>query len=145
MPRRPNLKRRLQIAELRAQGLSYGLIGQKLDVSRQCVHELLRRTEPLALIFITCCVCHDKIRQWRGRRPHPVFCRDCLPSDATFGQRLRTFRVAAGLTTRALAARAGIAGSSVSVYERGSQEPSEEHRAKLVRVIGQADGTDRTE
>jgi hypothetical protein len=106
--RPPDHKRRLVIVKLRAKGLSYRLIGQRLGVTRQCVHELLKKTDPVGLTWIACCACGRKIMRWRGTRPDPVFCLACLPSDATFGQRLRAYRVAAGLTGMALKARAGL-------------------------------------
>jgi transcriptional regulator with XRE-family HTH domain len=132
----PNLKRRLQMAELRAKGLTYRQIGERLGVTRQCVHGLLRKTDPDGLTYIACCICRRKITRWRGTRPAHVFCVKCLPSDAPFGQRLRTYRVAASLTTMALAAQAGIAIGSIFAYERGAQQPDQQNRAKLVQVLG---------
>jgi DNA-binding CsgD family transcriptional regulator len=138
MPRgpRPDMKRRRQISNLRAQGLSYRLIGQKLGVSRQCAHALLRTTDPEGLTSIVCCTCGRRIAAWRGPRPGKVFCLVCLPEDASVGHKIRAYRVAAGLSTRALAQLARIAVSSIGNYERGLQSPSEQNRAKLSQVLG---------
>jgi hypothetical protein len=134
MPRgqRPNVERRLQVSKLRAQGLSYRLIGQILGVTRQCVHALLRSTDPEGLTYIACCVCGVKITRWRGPRPDPVFCPSCLPADASLAQKIRSYRVALGLTYAALAARTGISVGSIIAYECG-QRPGPRNGAKLSR------------
>jgi transcriptional regulator with XRE-family HTH domain len=133
--RRPNLKRRLQIAKLRAKGLSYRQIGQRLGVSRQCVHALLRSTDAEGLTCITCCVCGHKIARWRGTRPHTVFCPSCLPPNASLAQKIRSYRVALGLTCSALAERTGVSVGSIIAYECG-QRPGPRNGAKLSRVLG---------
>jgi transcriptional regulator with XRE-family HTH domain len=140
MPRgqRPNVERRLQVSKLRAQGLSYRLIGQILGVTRQCVHALLRSTDPEGLTYIACCVCGVKITRWRGPRPDPVFCPSCLPADAALAQKIRSYRVALGLTWSALAERTGMSVGSIIAYERG-QRPGPRNGAKLSRVLGVED------
>src|SRR5690242_8489666 len=122
--RRPNLKRRLQIAKLRAKGLSYRQIGEQLGVSRQCIHALLKKTNWVDLGCVVCRVCARKIVRWRGTKSRSIYCLSCLPSDAPFGDHLRSHRVSAGLTTRALAARTGLAMNSINNYEGGVQQPS---------------------
>src|SRR5947209_11389108 len=99
----PKLKRHRLIAKLRATGMSYRKIGERLGVTRQCVHATLKKSGPVGLASIVCCACGRKIGPRRGLSPDPVFCLSCLPSDASFGQRLRAYRVAAGLTQRTLA------------------------------------------
>jgi len=49
---------------------------------------------------------------------------------------LRRARLRAGLTLRALAARAGTSHSTLAAYERGSKVPSVETLARIVRAAG---------
>jgi DNA-binding XRE family transcriptional regulator len=132
----PDLKRHSLIAKLRASGMSYRKIGERLGVTRQCVHATLKRSGPVGLASIVCCACGRKIGPRRGLSPDPVLCLSCLPSDASFGQRLRAYRVAAGLTQRTLAAQAGLDSSSVTGYESGKYLPRKQALAKLIRVLG---------
>ena len=66
----------------------------------------------------------------------PVFCMACLPPDATFGQRLKARRLAAGLTLEALAKQAGIHYQRIGNYEQGRKQPKWDTLAKLIRVFG---------
>lgn len=49
---------------------------------------------------------------------------------------LRRARLRAGLTLRALAARAGTSHSTLAAYERGRKVPSVETLARIVRAAG---------
>jgi len=51
------------------------------------------------------------------------------------GERIRTFRVAEGLTQQQLAARAGLTQSAISSYESGRAEPSLETLRQLARAL----------
>ena len=66
----------------------------------------------------------------------PVYCLDCLPRDATFGQRLKTPRLSAGLTLAGLERRCGVGRMLLSSYECGRSEPAWQSVAKLIRVLG---------
>jgi transcriptional regulator with XRE-family HTH domain len=125
------------MAELRATGLTYREIGERLGVTRQCVHGLLNKALRQRLTYIACCVCrHTIITGWRGPGPDPVFCVACLPSDGTFGQRLRAHRVAKGLTAFALGAKAGVSSSTIIAYELGKHRPNAQNRAKVSQALG---------
>jgi DNA-binding XRE family transcriptional regulator len=124
------------MAKLRATGLSYRKIGQRLGVTRQCIHATLKKSGPVGLASIVCCACGRQIGPRRGVSPDPVFCLGCLPSDASFGQRLRAYRVAAGLTQRTLAAQVDLNSTSIIGYERGKYLPRTQTLAKLIRVLG---------
>jgi transcriptional regulator with XRE-family HTH domain len=56
---------------------------------------------------------------------------------ATFAERLRALRQAAGLTRQELAARAGMGAATVAAYEQGRRQPVPSTRADLARVLGQ--------
>jgi DNA-binding XRE family transcriptional regulator len=139
----PDVERRRLMLELRQQGLSLGAIGERLGVTRQCVHSALRRireaeTDP----GITCCRCGQRVAQRLGpmRASDPVFCRACLTRmpGATFAERLRSFRLAAGLTQKDLATRSGVDETLICNYERGRHYPRPDRLAKLERVTGRA-------
>jgi transcriptional regulator with XRE-family HTH domain len=66
----------------------------------------------------------------------PVYCVGCLPRDATFGQRLKTRRLTAGLTLRGLEKRCGVERMLLSSYECGRSEPAWQSVAKLIRLLG---------
>jgi transcriptional regulator with XRE-family HTH domain len=55
-----------------------------------------------------------------------------------FGQRLKTQRLAKGLTLMALGERTGIAWNLLSKYERDLVEPKFCSLIKLIRVLGVA-------
>jgi transcriptional regulator with XRE-family HTH domain len=57
---------------------------------------------------------------------------------ATFAQRLRSLRVARGLTRPALARLSGLDPSHLSLYERGRVQPRPATLARLARVLGPA-------
>lgn len=54
---------------------------------------------------------------------------------AGFGQRIRSYRKAKGLTQEALARRAGVTTSTVSRYERGTQRPGRAAVHALAAVL----------
>jgi transcriptional regulator with XRE-family HTH domain len=64
----------------------------------------------------------------------PVYCLPCLPDDATFGQRLRAYRVAARLTHAELALRIGVPTATIWCWEQG-RLPTPANVAKLIRVL----------
>jgi transcriptional regulator with XRE-family HTH domain/DNA-binding CsgD family transcriptional regulator len=133
--RPPDHKRREQLAKLRARGLTFRQIGQRLGVSRQCIHALLKRTNSEDLGCVVCCACRRQIVRWQGTKPRSVWCLSCLDSEVPFSEHLRSHRVATGLTTRALAAQTGLSMSSISAYEGGVQQPSRPSFAKLLQVL----------
>ena len=67
-----------------------------------------------------------------------VWCLACLAKrlQATFGQRLKAHRLAAGLTLTALERRSGVDLSSISAYECERSQPKWETLAKLIRILG---------
>ena len=68
----------------------------------------------------------------------PALCLACLAErpDAPFADRLKTCRLAAGLTVEQLAARSGVPAHTIHAAERGCCWPRWERVAKLVRVLG---------
>jgi transcriptional regulator with XRE-family HTH domain len=68
----------------------------------------------------------------------PPYCLSCLARhpEATFGERLRAHRLAAGLTGEALADRAGLVQERVAAYESDCMAPQWPNLVKLVGVLG---------
>ncbi len=69
---------------------------------------------------------------------NPVWCLRCLVKhpNATFCQRLKAHRLAAGLTLAALERRSGLGRSLISGYECDRSEPKWRSLAKLIRALG---------
>jgi transcriptional regulator with XRE-family HTH domain len=127
------------MARLRAKGLTFQQIGDKLGVTRQAVEDMLERANAKAMT-VACCRCQVVI--WTGRRNiannSPTLCLTCLAKTpwATFGQRLKAVRVAAGLTLRELGEKAGVCWESLSHYEIDRSEPRWSTIEKLIRTLG---------
>src|SRR5437868_11972184 len=96
--RRPDLRRREQMVKLRAAGLSLAQIGERLGISRQRVQKALSLSGKLRVVPIRCQKYSKVITRLHtvANNNFPVYCLDCLPQDATFGQRLKTRRLSAG-------------------------------------------------
>jgi transcriptional regulator with XRE-family HTH domain len=139
--RKPDLKRRAEIARLRDRGLSLSEIGRRVGISKQGVFEALsreRRTLPLRRV--PCSGCRTKIAS-AGALPSDVgqaLCLSCLGGrpDAPFAARLKAFRLAAGLLKAELAHRAGVSSMTIHHYETGAREPRWSQLAPLVRALG---------
>jgi transcriptional regulator with XRE-family HTH domain len=136
--RKPDLQRRQRTLALRAEGLSVREIGRRLGVSRQTVCNDLKPAGPLAAMSARCADCGQAVGPGvyppRGR----AFCPDCLGRhpDAPFGTRLRSLRLAAGLTAQALGERAGMWAHTICAYEGGHKQPGWAVLCRLGRVLG---------
>jgi transcriptional regulator with XRE-family HTH domain len=133
--RRPNLPRRRAVLHLRQQGWTLPAIAARLGVTRQSVRYLL--TE-LRRGSVRCARCHVTIPTLEGSaRVVGVLCRGCLAAaDVSFGQRLFSLRIAAGLTQAELARQARITTLTVSMAERGRHAPHRRTRERLFACLG---------
>src|SRR5262249_51776338 len=106
-----------------------------LGVTRQSVRFLL--TE-LQRGFVSCARCRVTIPTSEGSaRVVRVLCQGCLAAaDVSFGQRLLSLRVVAGLTQAELARRARITTLTVSLAERGRHVPRRRTRERLLACLG---------
>ncbi len=138
--RRPNRQRRRLMVELRDLGLTYQQIGERLGMTHQAVQQALRYTGNARLVAIRCLECKAILTHLRTVKENngAVYCFACLPADATFGQRLKTLRLAKGLTLMTLGERTGIGWNLLSKYERDQVEPKCSNLMKLIRVLGVA-------
>jgi transcriptional regulator with XRE-family HTH domain len=138
--RRPKPDRRRQILRLRAAGLSLGQIARRLGVTKQLVHQNLMAAGAAGPVAVQCRACGAEfapVRHTPGS-DRAALCLACLAKwpGVPFGERLTSYRLAAGLTQAELARRAGLATSTVSGYERVGGVPREATLARLTRVLG---------
>jgi transcriptional regulator with XRE-family HTH domain len=138
--RKPNLRRRKEMVRLRAQGLSLAEIGRRLGVTRQCVQSALAALARPRAHSVPCAACGRDIVS-AGALPTDAgaaVCLRCLARrpGAPFAQRLKSCRLAAGLTKSELAKRARLTYNTVRQYEGGASEPRWKHLARLVSVLG---------
>ena len=74
-----------------------------------------------------------------NKTAHATFCLPCLAKhpEATFGDRLKAYRVAAGLTRSELAQLTGVQLTTIANYERSEGgDPQWSRMRRLVRVLG---------
>jgi lambda repressor-like predicted transcriptional regulator len=131
-------KRHRLIAQLRAAGMTYREIGERFGITWQAVQQSLRLSGNTRTVPIPCRKCKTVIAQMRAvnHTNALVYCMNCLPRGATFGERLKGRRLAAGLTLRALSRLSGLRLHLVSDYEQGRIQPKPATLAKLIRVLG---------
>jgi transcriptional regulator with XRE-family HTH domain len=140
--RKPNLKRRERIWRLRAAGLTLSQIGKRLGVSRQAVHNMLQGIERSRTRSrsVPCAACGQAIVS-AGALPSDAataLCLDCLGKrpEAPFGQRLKAYRLAAGLTKAELAVRCGLGRDAARKYEDQGVLPLVPTALRLVESLG---------
>jgi transcriptional regulator with XRE-family HTH domain len=141
--RRPDLERRRQAAALRSRGWTLARIGQRLGRSREGVRLLLRDAGSDAMLPpLLCSACRAVAapRPRGGRLAGPFYCRACLMKDPDIplGARIRSLRLAAGLSQPALAERAGITSATLRLLECHECNPSWPVLSGLLRVLGTA-------
>ena len=141
MPRgpKPDRKRWNQIARLRAEGLGLAEIGRRLGVRRQTVHWTLCAIRKARGRSVPCAGCGAAVAS-AGALPGDAgkaLCLGCLarrPGAATW-QRLKAFRLAAGLLQKELARKAGVRDEMVRRYEQGHYRPRTAALARLARAL----------
>ena len=138
---KPDHKRRRLIAELRAKGFSYGAIAERLGVTKQDVFSLLNRPQRHSAREAKCKVCNAVIVRGAvaGRTAQNTFCLPCLAKhpEAPFSERLKAYRVTAGLTRTELAERSGVRVANIAYYEKDpSVDPSWSKVLQMAQVLG---------
>ncbi len=138
--RKPNMERRRQVSELRAKGWSLAKIGEQLGISRQAVHVTLRSIHHPAKRLVTCRQCKMPIDPV-GVSPKEAgntMCLICVSKGprATFGQRLKAFRLAVGMTRTELSAGAELSESMIRYYEGDWGTPTVEGATRLAQALG---------
>jgi transcriptional regulator with XRE-family HTH domain len=139
--RKPDTARRKRAASLYARGLSLAQVGARLGCTRQTAHYLLRAAGVKTRweVPVLCACCGALVAQVHPTAPvDDSYCGPCLAArpDAPFGVRLRSRRLAAGLTQGGLARRAGVGTLAVYYYEAGRRRPTPPVLARLEAMLG---------
>jgi DNA-binding XRE family transcriptional regulator len=137
----PDYARRRLIAELRAKGMTYAAIGNRLGVTLQCVHSIIDNEKQKNAREAKCKHCGTVVARGRvaNKTARAILCPSCLASRPAvpFSQRLRSCRVAAGLTRNELAQRSGVKVATIAYYESVvARRPQPETVRMLARVLG---------
>jgi DNA-binding XRE family transcriptional regulator len=118
--RRANPERRRRILELRASGLTVVQIARRVGVTHQSVQQHLKAAGATPPGVVRCRACGAQVAAGRRtiERNGPGLCLACLAArpDAPFAERLRSQRLAVGLTQVELARRAGVPEQSIGCY-----------------------------
>jgi len=136
----PNLDRLNFIRRLRDEGQTLAEIAVQVGVSRQAVHNALRRQHKYTESTI-CSVCGvtpvlaagtDCLRK--------VACRKCLDTSASISLQLRltSLRILAGLSQINLAKATGFSQPLISILKAGSHEPRPETWQRLFNYLNLA-------
>jgi transcriptional regulator with XRE-family HTH domain len=138
--RKPNWARRRRVLQMRQRGLTLKEIGRRLGITPSAVFWTAMVARRPQRRSVPCCACRSSIVS-AGILPRDregTFCVPCLARSpqATFGQRLKAFRLAAGLTRTELARRAGINLAGVLQYEDDRFFPRARRHAALARALG---------
>jgi DNA-binding IscR family transcriptional regulator/DNA-binding XRE family transcriptional regulator len=136
---RPNYALRQQVTELRRRGLTLSEIGQQLGVTRQAVSSLIHLAALPVSRGVPCTACRTLIATPAGRPEDRAgaLCLRCLDKaqDATTGQRLRAYRLAAGLSRAEVAWLAGIPAVAVQYAEREKVPKTSDLLLRMSRVL----------
>jgi transcriptional regulator with XRE-family HTH domain len=135
---KPNVVLRQRVLRLRARGLTLNQVAGAVGVTRQTVWNHLRAADACKRV-VRCAECRREVGpplSQPGRTP--AYCPDCLARrpDAPFGVRLKSCRVAAGLTVTALAEGAGVCVDHLRELEGGRRQPLVGLLCRLARVLG---------
>src|SRR5262249_9341342 len=115
--------------------LSLREIGQRMGgLSRQGVAYLLT-TDPTK--GVRCSAASISERCFRRRTVGDALCRSCLASHpgASFALRLRSQRLASGLSRKDLAIAAAVTEARIKAYEEGTAKPHESTRRQLAKAL----------
>jgi transcriptional regulator with XRE-family HTH domain len=131
-----------QIAELRAQGLTFEKIGKRLGITKQCVHTTaLKAVVPIRQrrSAVRCAACNEVITsKVLQKAASCVVCLSCLAKqpDAPFSVRLKAYRVAAGLDRAELAKLTGLSVAYLTLHEEDGKDISLSKAIRLAAVLG---------
>ena len=139
--RKPNMQRRRHVVKLRAQGLTLNEIARRFGVTKQAVWSLLNaRPRVTRARAVSCTSCGAQIVS-AGALPRDAasaLCVSCLEDrgDVAFGRRLKSLRLAAGLTQADLSKRTGVSPGALRAYEEERRLPRRATVLRLARAVG---------
>jgi transcriptional regulator with XRE-family HTH domain len=122
--KRIGLKERESVFELASQGLSLRQIADRLGISSSTVHRIL------VMGLKRCGRCGRVVESGE-------LCPACsLPPQASFGERLKAFRMATGISQLDLALKIGVEPNQERSWEYGQKQPSEHELRMIVAALG---------
>jgi transcriptional regulator with XRE-family HTH domain len=131
-------ERRRQVQDLLSQGLTRREIADRLGFSYQAVHSFFKYS--LRDYPARCRACKGDLNRAvaRPRDDRRFYCLACLARRpaATFGQHLKAYRLARGLTHAELCWRTGVSARHVSCLECDDARPTWKTQAKLFEALG---------
>jgi transcriptional regulator with XRE-family HTH domain len=125
------------IRELRAKGWSFARIALEAGVSAQAIHRAVGPSSRKHVIA-RCRVCREPFPPAGALQgdDRTVACPRCLASNAPFFERIRSYRLAVGLTRAELARRAEVSATLLRQYEHGVASPRYDKLTRLINVLG---------
>ena len=137
----PDYKRRRKIAGLLAKGLTYAAIAKRLGVTKQSIAYMIDNDKRMNAREVKCKECAGVIARGRlaNKTAQDTFCLAYLAKHpkATFAERLRAHRMAAGLTRNQLARRSRVCIGTIHSYEAGvPRDPTWSKVRRLALVLG---------
>ena len=134
--RPPSSKTRSLVLDLAAQGVTRRQIADQLGITPEWVRAILADNGVvISTNALNCARCGAVIA--RGHKAcqgnEAALCRACLSQapDATFGQRLKTVRLALNLSVAQLSAQCGLSRWAIQNYEKGRRVPTRASLRKL--------------
>ena len=135
----PDHKQRRRADALRALVLSFAEVGRRLGVTKQAAWHMIVIGLAAHTAGVHCSACQAIIstRHIQLRTVGEVLCRPCLVAcpDAPFALRLRSHRLAAGLSRSEVQAAAGLAVGCLKNLEDRGAKPQARTRARLAKVL----------
>jgi transcriptional regulator with XRE-family HTH domain len=140
--RPPNIVARQEAARLRRQGLSLQELAREIGTSHQAVSQFLDNgagDRPIVCRDCRAVVIPSALALAMANINKRPWCTACLAKhpEATFGERLRSLRLARGMTHKDLAKAVRRHPNSISRFECGvSEQPQCKLLLRLVQVLG---------
>jgi transcriptional regulator with XRE-family HTH domain len=128
------------MVDLRAKGCTLAQIARRVGLTRQAVHEALKRSQ-VQNGPVICRHCREAIPGTDGMNlSSELMCCDCLDTypRISFAVRLMSLRTLAGLTQSELARSIGVSQSLISLAERNYQQPGHDLRLRLLTFLESA-------
>jgi DNA-binding transcriptional regulator YiaG len=140
----PNKTKQREAARLRRQGMPWRDIGQRLGgITTQAAQQLAQDSgddyEHRHKFRCRACrtVIVSSVHAFTSNS-QTAWCKACLAKRPTapIGERIKTFRISADLTTAELSRRTGVSWDIIRNFERGKTQPMWHHLEKLLRFFG---------
>jgi len=138
--RPPNPERHQQIIDFAAQGWTRHKIADHLGITPEWVRAVLAQYGfVVSLRILKCPGCGAPVAKGHKALQNSLaLCKNCLhPGKVlSFGQRLKSFRLAENLSLEELSYRSGLSKTMIGNYERDEANPTDASAQKLADSLG---------